>query len=232
MSEPNLKILTQSQLFNGINQMELKSMLQCLQPRVNNYSKHQFITNAGEQFEYLGIMLQGEATVSKENAAGNRVMMHLLKPGDLFGEMVVFSGEPRWPATVQAQQECEVLFVARAKIVGECEKVCPWHQRLIQNMLKIISERALMLNKKVEYLTIKSMRGKISTYLLEQYQQTGSLIFMLPVNRNELADFLNVSRPSMSRELGRMRDEGIIDFHLTSVRIIDLEALKRMLNSG
>ena len=85
-----------------------------------------------------------------------------------------------------------------------------------------------MLNKKIEYLTIKSMRGKISTYLLEQYKRTGDKNIILPLNRNELSDFLNVSRPSMSREMSKMRDEGVIDFHLTAFRILNLEAVKIM----
>jgi DNA-binding transcriptional regulator LsrR (DeoR family) len=86
-----------------------------------------------------------------------------------------------------------------------------------------------MLNKQVEYLTIKSIRGKISTFLIEQYNTFGSLTFVLPMNRKEFAEFLNVSRPSLSREMSRMRDEGIIDFHMSAVKIIDLDRLKKYL---
>jgi cAMP-binding proteins - catabolite gene activator and regulatory subunit of cAMP-dependent protein kinases len=95
-------------------------------------------------------------------------------------------------------------------------------------MLKLISDKTLMLNKQVEYLSMKSMRGKISSFLIEQYKKTGYTTFILPMMRNELADFLNVSRPSMSREMGRMRDEGVIDFHKSSIRIKDIAALKQM----
>ncbi len=85
-----------------------------------------------------------------------------------------------------------------------------------------------MLNKKVKYLAIKGIRQKVSTYLYEQYRNTGSSNIVLSLNRNKLADFLNVSRPSMSRELCKMRDEGIIDFRLNSFRILDCETLKAM----
>ena len=94
-------------------------------------------------------------------------------------------------------------------------------------MLKVVSNRALMLNKKLEYLSIKSLRGKISTYLLEEQKKEGNTTFQLNLNRNELADFINVSRPSLSRELGKMRDEGLIDFHSTAIKINDFEALKK-----
>jgi CRP/FNR family transcriptional regulator, dissimilatory nitrate respiration regulator len=228
MIEKYREILTRTNLFHNIPYDDLKGMLSCLNPKMREYKREEIIACAGGPFESIGIIMEGEAAVIKENAAGNRAMMALLKPSDIFGEVAVFSGKAIWPATVAAQQTCTVLFIPGQKIVGECHKVCPWHRTMIFNMLKIISEKALMLNKKVEYLTIKSMRGKICTFIIEQYKKQGNTTFMLPMNRNELADFLSVSRPSMSRELCRLRDEGVIDFHLSSVCILNVEALKNM----
>lgn len=220
--------LTKVTLFAGIDPADLALMLGCLEPKLLCYQKNNFIAVAGEKFESVGIMLEGEAVVIKENTAGNRVVMDLLKPGDIFGEVVVFAEDPVWPGSVVAQEASKALFISRQKIIGQCHKICPRHREIIQNMLKIVSEKAMLLNKKVEYLTIKGMRGKIAAFLLEEYRRAGKTNFDLPLNRNEMADFLNVSRPSMSREMGRMKEEGIIDFHLTSVRVKDSEALKRM----
>jgi len=222
------EVISKTDLFYGIRKEDIQVMLNCFKPRVCSYNRNDYIVRGGDAYDSLGIVLKGEATVSKENAAGNRIVMTLLKQGDIFGEILAFSNQLTWPATVQAQENCEVLFLPREKIVGECDRICPWHRTLIHNFLRIISERAIMLNKKIEYLTIKSMRGKISTYLLEQYKRTGDKNITLPLNRNELSDFLNVSRPSMSREMCKMRDEGVIDFHLTAFRILDLEAVKIM----
>ncbi len=108
-----------------------------------------------------------------------------------------------------------------------CAESCPWHKALISNMLKIVSEKALMLNQKVNYLTIKSLRGRISAFLLDHYKKARQTTLTLPLNRNEMADYLNVSRPALSREMGRMKDEGLIDFYLSTFRILDLDALKR-----
>jgi CRP/FNR family transcriptional regulator, dissimilatory nitrate respiration regulator len=221
-------IVSKMDLFNSIDKDEISVMLDCLKPKFSVFKKNEYIITAGDRFDSIGIVLNGQVTISKENAAGSRVVMSVLGQGEMFGEMVAFSSRSKWPATVQAQETCEILFLPRDKIVGECSKLCSSHRILIQNFLRIISERALMLNKKVEYLTIRSMRGKISTYLLEQYKMTQDRNIMLPLKRNELADFLNVSRPSMSREMCKMRDEGVIDFHLSAFRILDFEALKAM----
>ena len=93
-------------------------------------------------------------------------------------------------------------------------------------MLQIVSNRALLLNKKVEYHSLKTLRSKIATYLLDEYKKNGQSTFQLMLNRNDLADFINVSRPSLSRELSKMRDEGFIDFFSTAIKIKDLAGLK------
>ncbi len=204
-------------------------MLQCLNPALRKYKKNEYLSVQGDDFYALGILLAGEAMVVKDNAAGQRTIMTVLGEGDIFGETAAFSGEKKWPASVIAQRNCQALFLPPEKITGNCCRQCPSHRRLITNMLRIVSDRALALSKKVEYLSIKSIRGKIATFLFEQYQKQGSATFMLPLKRNEMAEFLNVARPSLSREMCRMREEGVIDFHRSSIKIKNVEALKSMI---
>ncbi|MDD3840144.1 MAG: Crp/Fnr family transcriptional regulator [Clostridia bacterium] len=229
MFEKTAKKLEGSPLFQGIVGNDLISLLYCLEPRIRIYEKNQYITIAGDKFDSTGVVLEGQAMVNKENAAGNRIMMTMLKPGDMFGEVLVFSNQSIWPSTVQAYGNCKVLFLTKDKIMGKCEKICPHHKMIIQNMLTIVSEKALLLNRRVEYLTIVGIRKKISTFLIEQYKKKKSTTFTLPMNRRELAEFLNVSRPSLSREMCRMRDQDIIDFHMATIKIIDVEQLKKQI---
>jgi CRP-like cAMP-binding protein len=224
-----MAVLTRCPLFKGIDPVDLNIVLACLNPKVNRFEKNEWVTFAGDKISGLGVVLTGEVVVAKENAAGQRVILAVNGSGEMFGEMAAFSKERVWPATVMAREACTVMFLPAEKIVGSCENACANHKFLITNMLGIVSEKALMLSRKVEYLAIKTLRGKISTFLLEQYQRTGKDTFMMRLKRNELADFLNVSRPSLSREMSRMRDEGVIDFHRDSVKIIQVEALKNMI---
>lgn len=225
------KVLMESPLFDGISANELDSMVHCLQPKVCTYKKNSYITIGGEPFTGLGILLTGEAAVIKENAAGSRNVMTVLKAGAIFGEMVAFSSKHTWPASVFAQTPCSVIFLPPDKITGNCANTCTSHTQLIKNMLSILSEKALLLNQKVEYLTISSLRGKISTYLLEQCKLADTKVFNLSLSRNDLANFLNVSRTALSREMGRMRDEGLIEFYRASIKIHDLETLKKIAGS-
>jgi CRP-like cAMP-binding protein len=231
MFTEHINILLKSILFKGISRDEINSMIHCLNPKVCHYKKGEHVVIAGDNYTGVGIVVKGSVCIAKEKASGSRIIMKILKAGDMFGEVIAFSSEMQWPVTIQAQEDSTVFFFREEKITGSCQKVCPWHKIIIENMLSIISERAMMLNKKVEYLTIKSIRGKVSSFLIEQYNKYGSKTFMIPMKRNEMAEFLNVSRPSMSREMCRMRDEGVIEFHLSSFKILDVDALKHMAES-
>lgn len=226
MEKKYLNVLEDNQLFIGMRIDEIEKMIICLKPLLRKYEKNELITMEGDPFNYLGLVLTGKISVLKEKASGSRVIINMLHQGEIFGEMAAFSELETWPVTVQCIEKSVILFIPKKNIVGECVKMCPWHRRLIQNFIKIVSVNALKLSNKVEYLTIKSMRGKIAAYLFDEYKKNKKLSFNLLLNRNEMADFLNVSRPSMSRELIKMKNEGIIDYHLSFFKIKDLEKLK------
>lgn len=219
-------VIAKAKLFSEINDYELISMLNCINPKIIEYNKNEFLAYQGDDMYGIGVVLKGKIAISKDNYDGNRVIIALLEPGNIFGEIAAFSDKKVWPSNVYAQEKCTVMFMPPEKIVGECPNMCISHKLLILNILKIVSNKALNLNRKIEYLSIKSIREKISTFVLEQYSKTKNKTFTITMNRSELADFLNVTRPSLSREMCNMRDEGLIDFHRSSIKILDLEGLK------
>ncbi|HOJ11617.1 MAG TPA: Crp/Fnr family transcriptional regulator [Clostridiales bacterium] len=223
-----IKVLLNCRLFYGIDEEELENMLECLKPKISSYEKNEFAAISGNKYDGLGLVLSGSVAVTKENAAGDRIIIDILGPGEIFGEIAAFAGTEVWPATVIAQTACTVMYITPKIILGTCRKLCISHKHLISNMLNIVSKKALLLNQKVQYLSMKSIRGKISSYLLEQYKKERQTTFVMPMKRNELADFLNITRPSLSREMCRMRDEGVIEFYRESVKIMDLGALTSM----
>ena len=232
MNDAWLNHLSHCPLFADIDETELRTMLTCFKPRVDGFKRGEYICLEGDDQEAVGVVLSGRLHVNRETLAGNRMVLAALTPGDLFGEMAAFSGRRKWPASVSAVEASEVMFILIKYFSYACGNACDSHGLLIRNMLGIISNKALLLNRKVEYLTIKGMREKLSRYLVEEFRLHGSPTFTMDMNRNELADFLNVSRPSMSRELGRMRDEGFIDFYRGSVRILMPDQLLRFCPEG
>ncbi len=222
-------ILTKCELFEGFEKIQLLSMLECIGPRLNSYNKGDYLVLSGDKYTGIGIIVEGNAVISKENAAGNSIMLGVLSQGELFGEVIAFSGKEEWPANVQAQSDCKAIFLENSAIINQCSEACSSHSQLIKNLLKLVSNRALMLNRRVEYLSMKTINSKIACLLLEYMERSGSKTFRLPMNRNQMADFLNISRPSMSREMGVMRDNGIIEFQKEAIRILEPNKLKEMI---
>lgn len=225
MEQRFINILSSMPLFNQIEEEKLEPILQCLQPVIRTYPANDMIALEGEPLYGIGLILSGQAQIVRESATGDRIIMAQLSEGHLFGEVAAYARDPVWPVTVIATKDSEVMFIPTSKLATPCCNACPWHRQLIFNMLEILSEKALSLNKKIGYLTLKGMRSRISAYLLDQHKKNNSLTFDLPVKRTEMAELLHVSRPSMSREMGRMRDERIIDFERNRITILDLDSL-------
>lgn len=215
-----------SPLFRNIEIESLGIMLDCLKPRIRECKQREIVVAYGEPFYGIGIIASGSVALTKEMYSGNRIIMGILNKGDIFGETVAFSDHLIWPMTVIAQEDSLLLFLPPDKIAGPCTNICASHNTLIINMLRILSERASMLDRKIEYMSANNIRGKISSYLLDIYHRSESDTLNLPMKRHELADYLSIPRPSLSREMGFMRDEGIIDFNRSLITIKDVIALE------
>jgi CRP-like cAMP-binding protein len=226
MLTPFLPILVKCPLFAGLDEAGILNLIPCFDPILFDSQKGDILCQAGEPQQTIGIVLAGEIQIQKEDYTGNRLIIGIFGPGELFGEVSAYAGPGRWPNTVVAGKSGQILQLPIEKISQPCFRTCDFHQRLIRNMLGIVAGKAMMMNSRLGYLQLRGMRQKLAAWLFEQYRQTGNRTFLAAMNREELADYLNVSRPSMSRELGRMKDEGIIDYFRSSFTIKDLEALR------
>ncbi|NLW11404.1 MAG: Crp/Fnr family transcriptional regulator [Clostridiaceae bacterium] len=229
MFEQYLPQFKQTGLFNSLQDEDIIGMMPCFSASETKCIKGDILFQAGDRQTTIGIVVRGEIHIQKEDYAGNRFLVNVLSPGDMFGEVSAFANIDRWANTVLAGDDSSVVFIRVERISKPCCRVCASHQVLIENMLKIVARKALHMNSRINYLKLRGMREKLANFLMEQSLKNGRTTFDLPMNREALADFLNVSRPSMSRELGRMRDEGIIDFYRSSFVIKNVEALKQMI---
>ena len=214
-------------LFKGIADESLGVMLNCLKPKIKTCKQREIIAAYDQPFQGVGIIASGKVALTKETSSGNRILMGILDAGEIFGEAVAFSDHNVWPMTVIAQEDGILLFLPPEKITGTCSNICASHSTLIKNMLKILSNRAMMLDRKIEYISAKNIRGKISTYLLDLYHSQNSSMLSLPMKRHEMADYLNMPRPSLSREMALMRDAGIIEFDGLFIKIKNILELEK-----
>ena len=212
-------------LFEGILEKELAGMFSCLGAAVRRYERGGIPLVEGQQLTAIGIVLSGEVEVASEDAAGNRHIIGRVGPSELYGETIACAGEALSPVTVTAITSTEVLDIDFGRLVRPCGIVCPRHQSLIMNMLRILAAKNILLTRKMDVLTRKSIRGRLAAYLLSEMRRAGYLEFEIPFDRNGLAEYLSCDRSALSRELGHMKNEGIVDYKKNLFAVLDAAAL-------
>ena len=222
--------LLHSSLFRNISEEDLTKLLPCLEALTKTYETDSIVLTQGQIVQYIYIILDGRIEIAKENFTGQKNIVSLLSCGKLFGEGIVCTKERIAPVTATALTPVTLLLIPYYKIIGSCAHSCTFHHSLIHNMMLLLGEKNYHLNTKMDLLLLKGMREKLATYLLLEARKNQSASFTLLLNRNQLADYLNVSRSSMCRELGRMKEEGIIDYYQNSFKLLDEKRLYEALS--
>lgn len=221
MENLNFNILASNvKLFTNISSDCLGSMLQCLGAKTVSYRKNEIILMIDDSIESLGIVLDGSVLISSEDFMGIRSIITVIEKYDIFAEAYVCANITKSPVTITALDNCRIMWLKFPRIIQTCNKACQFHSRLIENMMNLLAIKNYQMHQKLEILSKRTLREKILTYLHLNSVKMKSKTFNIPLSRNELADFLNADRAALSRELGKMKEEGIIDFSLNSFKIL------------
>ncbi len=207
-----LSVLTSSQLFSGISEKELTAMLSCLDARKESFPKGDFVLRAGEVVDSIGLVLSGNALVIQEDIWGNRNILSKVEQGETFATAYACAPGSVLQGAVIAQTPVTVMFLNVKRILNLCPSACNHHSRIIRNLLGELAEKNLRINEKLTHMGQRSTRAKIRSYLSAEAKSLGKYEFDIPFSRQQLADYLGVDRSGLSMELGKMRDEGLIDF--------------------
>lgn len=209
----NLSIIRTSLLFSGITDEELDTMLDCLEARTVNFSKGAYLLRSGDTVEALGLMVLGNAFIIQEDFWGNRNILSSIERGQCFGETFACAPGAVLNVSVVAQSPSTVLFLNVKRILTMCPSSCPYHSRMIRNLLADLANKNLRFNEKVTHLGQRTTRAKLLSYLSAEARRHNCAEFDIPFSRQQLADYLSVDRSGLSLELCKMRDEGLLEFH-------------------
>lgn len=223
-----INLIKNNKLFDDMTELEIKKVLKCCNAVVFNYYDNQVVFEKDDNIKKLGIVIEGQLNLVSQKYNGTRVIVTTLEKNDLFGEALAFSTLQESPYDLVSSGNSKALIIPYSIFFTMCRELCDFHKKLISNMLAILSDKIVMLNNKMNILNAETLKGRISVYLLSLNKKTNSLIFDMPMKRQELAEFLNVKRPSLSRELSNMQQEGIIEVYRSTIKIKDMEALKEL----
>lgn len=209
-----------SPLFAGIAPGDMEGMLGCIGYHVRDFQKGEIISFEEENINHVGVVLEGAVDMVKEDLWGNRTMLVRSYPEDIFGETFACGEESLSVVSFHAAEPCRVLFLSFCRVMHTCTHACQFHQTLIENMVRLIARKNRELMRKVEVVSKKTLREKILAYLSIQAQTQGAKRFEVPLGRVEWAEYLCADRSALTRELAKMKDEGLIDYHRNSFEIL------------
>lgn len=214
-----MQSLEKTDLFRHINSEELERMLVCSKAVRRLIKAGEYVFRQDQKPSKLYLLLSGNVIISKDFSSGRRNVLAYVDEGDVFGEMFLFGDSGAYWYDAVATKNSEVLELPWEFLFHFCEKACRHHQQITQNMLEIQSKKNFTMARKLHILTSGTLREKIVIWLMDNIDENNMV--KLKLNREELADYLGVARPSLSRELMNMQTDGFIKVSKSQIEIVN-----------
>ena len=193
------EILQQCPLFDGIRMEDLSAMMGCIGGYIRSVSNGQLVMQEGDPATHVGMVLSGAVHLVREDYYGNRSIVARIGPSELFGETYACAGIQALPVSVVADEDSTVLLMDCRRITVSCSSACAFHSRIIFNLLRLVAEKNLVFDQKIQITSKRSTREKLMAYLMNQAKLQGNNHFAIPYDRQELADYLEVDRSRFDR---------------------------------
>lgn len=214
-------LISHTYLFNTFSTDEISALFKDEYCTIKNYNKNSIIYLQNEICTTIDILLEGKVTIQKIDENGNILTIASFKPGDIMGGSLAFSNNNEYPMTVVAEAKSSLLHIQKELILDLCQN----NRAFLSKYLESLSIKALILTDKIKFMSLKTIRDKIVEFLTYEYHIQNRKIIKLDMSKKELADRFGVQRPSLFRELKKMKKEGLIDYDHKSIVILDEDRL-------
>lgn len=203
--------LTRCPLFANIEYSDLECMLKCLDAKTMEISKGTPVFLEGSPARFVGVVLSGKVQIVQDDYYGNRSVLTVLEAGEMFAEVFSCAGLETMPVSAIALTNSNILLLDCRRMLTTCSNACCFHSQLMKNLLQGMAWKNLALNRKIQYMSRKTTKEKLTAYLLDYAKQQESSEFVIPYDRQALANYLGVERSAMSAEISKLKKSGQID---------------------
>lgn len=185
-------------------------MLVCLGAKTEAFDKKYTVFAEGSPARYIGIVLSGKVQIEQTDYMGNRSILSILGPSEVFAEAFACAEVAALPVSVVAAEACEIMYIDCSHILYTCENNCGHHRQLIFNLMRDLAKKTLGFHRRIDITSKRTTRDKLMTYLMHCARSAGSDTFEIPFDRQGLADYLEVDRSGLSTEIGKLTKEGVL----------------------
>lgn len=208
----NFLFISKTALFRGCSEKEIQNMATHLDFRAVKYKKGAIIFREGSKITDIGLVLSGSVQIEHNDVWGNKSILGIVESGGVFAEAYACIPDEPMLMDVVANEDCEILRISVPKLFSPCSD-CSCQSRLIQNLVMISAQKNLQLSRRSLHTSPKTIRGRLLSYFSQQISAQQSNIIKIPFDRQQLADYLNLDRSAVSKELGKMKRDGILEYH-------------------
>lgn len=207
-----MSIISKTALFRGCSEEDILNMSKHLDFRTDRYRKGDVIFGMGSIVTDIGLVLSGSVRIEHTDLWGNKSILGITPAGGVFAES--YACIPNEPMLVDAvaNEDCDILFISVPRMFRPCS-ACGSQNKVIQNLVMISAGKNLQLSRRSLHTSPKTIRGRLSSYFSQQVSAQGSNKIVIPFDRQQLADYLNLDRSALSKELGKMRNDGLIEYN-------------------
>ena len=217
LNERDLAVLRTNPLFKGLEQDRFDRQLQVMKAEKAGSEKGEMLQAIGEPIRRFGIVLSGAVQVCVDDIEGNRMIMAEVAPGNSFGESLCFLRTKESPVYIFASEDSDLLWLSTEDLFAGSDA---FYREIQHRFTATLAGKALTMNNRIQVLSRLSLRGKLTAYFTELAAAQGSDVIRLPMNREDTAAYIGANRSALSRELARMKDEGLIDYRKNEIRIL------------
>lgn len=209
-------------LFRNLRPENIDALLRFLDHKIVSYEKNSLIAQEGDFCDSIGIVLNGKLELQTIYPSGKVSTLTQLTEGNTFGEAILFASYTEYPQSITSVSKSDILFIKRNEVVH----MLTHHPIVLENFLTLMSNKLIMLNRKVKILSLDTIRQKICNFLIKEYKLQNNLRIQVKLSRKHMAEHMAVQRPSLSRELIKMEQEGLIKYDKDTITILDLDLLE------
>lgn len=220
-----INILRKSKLFFNWSDLEIQKFIDISSSYIKTYSKNEMIFGQLDIPKYIYVLLSGRVSINKDSISGKNTLITTIDDiGDIFAEVYLFLEKEEYDFyTLSLENNTKILKIPKDFFTNTSNI---YNQKLRENLLFILSNKAYNLTKKLQIISNGTLRQKIARFLLSN---TNNNVVKISINRTQTADYLNVTRPSLSRELSNMQNDGLITINKSQINILDLKSLEELI---
>ncbi len=205
-------------IFKGMTEDDRAEAVKGLRGREKSFEKDELILHAGSPTATMGVVLAGSVTIENNDLWGNRTILGHVGTGGVFAEAYALLEEESMLVDVRANEGCRILMLDLTQLRRGSWQTA-WQQKIALNLLRISAQKNRNLSERSFHTSPRTIRGRVLSYLDAASRKKGSSEFEIPFDRQQMADYLNVERTALSKELGKMRRAGLIEFHKSRFRL-------------